>query len=202
MAHKRWLQAMKHFIPMAWFGRYEGRRADRRPVPCRPSLEMLESRTLLTVVTVDRLTDNASGSGGEGGNGMGDLRWCVEESLFRADTIDFSVNGTIHLAASLPTLTRNVSIEGPGAELMTVGRSAGSFRILTVPSGVTASISGLTITDGGISNAGARQDREPFSSGWVGTAPAAGLRKALQGGSLIALSSPASVPSSDFLSSP
>jgi hypothetical protein len=122
---------------------------------------MLESRTLLTTVTVDRLTDNNPTGGGEGGNGMGDLRWCVEESLFRADTINFSVTGTINLARSLPTLTRNVSIQGPAASLVTVACDSNlNDRVFTVATGVIVSISGLTITNstgvraGGISNAG------------------------------------------------
>jgi hypothetical protein len=68
----------------------------------RPRLEILEDRTLLSVCTVDRLTDNnPPGGGGEGGTGMGDIRWCVVESLFRADTINFEVTGIINLTAPL-----------------------------------------------------------------------------------------------------
>ncbi len=133
----------------------------RRSRSYRPRLEALETRELPSVCTVDRLTDNNPGGGGDGGNGMGDLRWCVTESLFRADTIDFSATGTINLAAALPTLTRGVSIDGPGANLLTVRRdTGGNYRIFTVASGVTASISGLTINNGvsdlgaGISNSG------------------------------------------------
>jgi hypothetical protein len=48
----------------------------------RPHLEVLEDRTLLTTVTVDRLTDNNPTGGGEGGNDRGDLRWCVVESVY------------------------------------------------------------------------------------------------------------------------
>ncbi len=141
----------------------------RKVCRCKPSrkepnsrlvLEPLESRTLLSVCTVDRLTDNNPAGGGEGGNGMGDLRWCAIESLFQADTIAFAVTGTINLAGALPTLTRGVNIDGPGTDLLTVRRdTGGNYRILTVASGVTASISGLTITNGaadggGISNSG------------------------------------------------
>jgi hypothetical protein len=119
----------------------------------RPYLETLETRDLLSGCTVDRLTDNNPAGGGKGGNGMGDLRWCVVESLFRADTIDFSTVGTINLAAALPALTRSVSIDGPGADLLTVRRgSGGNYRIFTVASGVTATISGLTITGGNTSD--------------------------------------------------
>jgi hypothetical protein len=84
---------------------------------------------------------------------MGDLRWCAIESLFQADTINFSVTGTINLAAVLPTLTRSVSIEGPGADLMTVRRdTGGNYRIFTVATGVTSNIAGLTITNGNTTN--------------------------------------------------
>jgi hypothetical protein len=126
---------------------------DRRPLFCRPQLEQLENRTLLSVCTVDRLTDNNPSGGGEGGNGMGDLRWCAIESLFRADIIDFSVTGTINLAAALPALTRSVSIDGPGENLMAVRRdTGGNYRIFSVGAGITVSISGLTITNGTVSD--------------------------------------------------
>jgi hypothetical protein len=116
---------------------------------------VLEDRSLLSTVTVNVLTDNNPTGGGQGGNGMGDLRWCILESLFRADTINFSVTGTINLAAPLATLTRSVSIEGPGADLLTVRRdTGGDYRIFTVGSGVTAGISGLTLTNGDVSGSG------------------------------------------------
>ena len=128
-------------------------KSTRLPRSYRPRVEPLESRTLLSVCTVDRLTDNNPTGGGEGGHGMGDLRWCVVESLFEADTIDFAVTGTINLAAALPTLTRNVSIDGPGADLLTVERYAGgNYRIFTVGAGVTVSISGLAIATGNVSD--------------------------------------------------
>jgi hypothetical protein len=129
--------------------------SSRLPPSFRPYLEALETRNRLSVCTVDRLTDNNTTGGGEGGNGMGDLRWCAIESLFQADSINFSVTGTINLAAVLPTLTRSVSIDGPGADLMTVRRdTGGGYRIFSVPSGVTADISGLTIANGNTTDSG------------------------------------------------
>src|SRR5262249_27926889 len=128
-----------HPVPGSW--------RDRRRRLYRPRLEALESRTLLSVCTVDRLTDNKPAGRGEGGNGMGDLRWCVIESVYQADTIDFAVTGTINLAAVLPTLIRSVSIDGPGADLVTVRRdSGGNYTIFYVAGGITAGITGLTIT--------------------------------------------------------
>ncbi len=118
-------------------------------------LEVLEDRTLLSVVTVDRLTDNKPFGGGEGGSGMGDLRWCVIESLFQADIINFAVTGTINLAAVLPALTRSVSLEGPGADLMTVRRdTGGNYRIFAIAENATVSLSGLTISNGHTSEGG------------------------------------------------
>jgi len=132
----------------------------RRPLPCRLRLEALEDRALLSVCTVDRLTDNNPVGGGEGGGGMGDLRYCITHAT-DGDDITFGVTGTINLAGALPSLTHNIGIYGPGADLATVRRdTGGNYGIFTVGTGVTASISGLTISNGdgvfggGISNFG------------------------------------------------
>jgi hypothetical protein len=85
----------------------------RRLRPCRPRLEALESRTLLSVCTVDRLTDNNPAGGGEGGNGMDDLRYWITNATDGND-IKFGVTGTINLTGALPDLTHSISIEGPG----------------------------------------------------------------------------------------
>ncbi len=139
-------------------------RSARRPQSHRPYLETLETRNLLSVCTVDRLTDNNPAGGGEGGNGTGDLRYCISHAA-DGDTITFNagVTGTINLAGALPDLTHSISIAGPGADLMTVRRGAGGdYRIFTVATGVTAAISGLTIANGdgsmcggGVLNSGA-----------------------------------------------
>jgi CSLREA domain-containing protein len=68
------------------------------------------------------------------------------------DMITFSVTGTIDLASILPPVASAMNISGPGAALLTVRRSTApgtpNFRIFTVFSGVTSTISGLTITNG------------------------------------------------------
>jgi predicted outer membrane repeat protein len=123
--------------------------------PNRPRLEALEDRSLLSLCTVDRLTDNNPTGGGEGSGTAGDLRWCSLESLFRADTINFSVTGTINLAAALPTLTRSTSIEGPGPNLLTVRRdTGGDYRIFSVDNNATVTISGLAIRNGHATSSG------------------------------------------------
>ncbi len=113
-------------------------------------LEALESRTLLSVCTVDRLSDNNPVGGGEGGNGRGDLRYCITHA---ADgniiTFDAGVAGTINLAGALPDLTQSVRITGPGADLLTVRRNAGgNYRIFTVAGSPAVTISGLTLANG------------------------------------------------------
>jgi CSLREA domain-containing protein len=65
-------------------------------------------------------------------------------------TIDFdpSVSGTINLGKTgLPDLTTNITITGPGSSILTVDGFFGNFHIFNIPGGVTASISGLTLTD-------------------------------------------------------
>src|SRR5262249_18257396 len=110
-----------------------------RPRSFRPAVEPLESRAVPSVCTVDRLTDLD-----EGKAGRGSLRYCAIESLFRADTIAFEVAGVINLTRPLPNLTRSVSIDGPGADRLTVRRdTGGNYRIFTVAAaGAVVSISG------------------------------------------------------------
>jgi hypothetical protein len=125
------------------------RRLDKAESPrsYRPYVEVLENRNLLSVCTVDRLTDNNPSGGGEGSNGMGDLRWCMSGT---ADTVNFAVTGSISLSGVLPKIARNVHIDGPGPTLLTVLRrtDSGDYGIFTVAERVTASISGLTISNG------------------------------------------------------
>lgn len=65
------------------------------------------------------------------------------------DTIGFSVAGTINLTGALPDLSKDVTINGPGADHLTVRRaSGGDYRIFTVKAGVTAFLSGLTVSNG------------------------------------------------------
>ncbi len=102
-------------------------------------------------------------------SGNGSLRSAVDcaNSNPDASTITFaaSVRGTINLTTigdtdatngnlgdSALVLTAPVTITGPGANLLTAGRSAATgtadFRILRVAKGVTATISGLAMSNG------------------------------------------------------
>ena len=104
---------------------------------------------------VDRLTDT-----GEGSDLSGDLRYCVNQAQ-NQDTVMFEVIGTINLSGTLPDLTQSISIQGPGADLLTVQRdTGGDYCVFTVSQGATVSISGLSIINGssdlggGIANSG------------------------------------------------
>ena len=76
------------------------------------------------------------------------------------DVVDFAPNvvGAIALSSTLPDLTSNIIIYGPGANLLSVERSAASgtpaFRILNVASGAIVTLSGLTIANGSSSSSG------------------------------------------------
>ncbi len=68
---------------------------------------------------------------------------------------------TINLQSALPSLSANLTIQGPGAGVVTVRRdTGGDYRIFRINNGTTVAISGLTISNGrsfdggGISNAG------------------------------------------------
>ena len=126
-------------------------RHDLRP-SFRPLLEALEIRTLLAVCTVDRLTDV-----GEGQGMVGDLRYCIEQanSLSGDDIITVVVTGTINLAGGLPSLSSNIDLQGPGANLVTIrGNLARMASIFKVDSGANVTLAGLTITSGNAQDGG------------------------------------------------
>lgn len=122
----------------------------------RPQLEALEDRWLPSQIglTVTSLADA----------GAGTLRAAIQTADASSPSdnfkIGFAVNGTIDLQSPLPGLDNSIAIQGPGAGSLTVERAAGtSFTsaIITVDSGQTASLSGLTVAngnEGGIDNAG------------------------------------------------
>ena len=54
--------------------------------------------------------------------GPGTLREAITlaNATAAADTIDFAVTGVIHIGSQLPTITAPLTINGPGAELLTI----------------------------------------------------------------------------------
>ncbi|HEU0209641.1 MAG TPA: S8 family serine peptidase [Candidatus Udaeobacter sp.] len=106
-------------------------------------------------LVVTTLSDSNNGSCG--------ATCSLRDAINIADTQNYTLihfatglQGTIQLSSALPPLNRNVIIEGPGANLLTVQRvSGGDYRIFTIGSGRVVNISGLTISNGkGTTNGG------------------------------------------------
>jgi hypothetical protein len=109
--------------------------------------ELLEDRTVLSTFTVLNLADSGDGS----------LRAAIAAAQTNpgADLIDFApaVQGTITLTSGRLLITGDVTIVGPGANMLTVSGNHSSqvFNILGGPdasTAITVDISGLTISDG------------------------------------------------------
>ena len=111
--------------------------------------------------TVNSTADAVDANPGNGvcadGTGNCTLRAAIMEANAHpgTDTTSFSVTGTISLTSPLPAIAADLTISGPGASALTVagaGPSTGS--VLVINAGVTANISGLTVTGGIGSGAG------------------------------------------------
>jgi hypothetical protein len=116
-----------------------------------PRLEALEERTVPSTLTVTSTADSGAGS----------LRAEIA-AAHSGDTINFApslAGQTITLTSGELDITKNLDIEGPGADQLTVSGNDAS-RIFDISEGVTATIAGLTLTGGratdgaGILNAG------------------------------------------------
>lgn len=73
-----------------------------------------------------------------------------------ADTIMFSVTGTITLGSALPNITDYLTIVGPGAANLTISGNK-TVRVLAVNPGITLNLQGVTVANGkggGIINSG------------------------------------------------
>src|SRR5687767_6481601 len=103
-------------------------------------------------VTLDGDCDTDAGTAGS----QCTLRAAIQETndIPGDDAISFSLppNSTITLDNALDAINGNLDISGPGANLLTVQRSASvatpQFRIFAINSGTTVTVSGLTVTNG------------------------------------------------------
>src|SRR5437870_3224666 len=82
-------------------------------------------------------------------SGPGSLRQALADAN-DGDTIDFAVSGTITLITGVLTVDKSVTISGPGAQSLAVNGNANS-SVFFIDSGISVSISGLTITNGNAS---------------------------------------------------
>ena len=105
----------------------------------------------LAVFTVTKTADTD--------DGVCDADCSLREAIALAqngDTITFSAlfntPQTIDLLTSLPNIGRSLTIQGPGANLLTIRRDSTNpnnrFRIFGFTSGITVALSGLTIANG------------------------------------------------------
>ncbi len=117
-----------------------------------------------TSFTVNDLGDTPDATPGDkicaDANGKCTLRAAVMEAnaitACSPLTINFSVTGVVNLASALPVLNHpNLTINGPGANLLTVRRDVvTAFRIFTINSGKTVTLNGLTISNGSATSGG------------------------------------------------
>jgi len=114
-------------IPMKNDNRIRGTKTKRSR---RASFEVLNSRVMLTTIAVTNLLDGPVTSAGDL---PGSLRQAIFDSnaLAGADVVDISVAGTISLTAGELTITDDVTITGPGAEVLEIDGN-GLSRILNV----------------------------------------------------------------------
>lgn len=71
------------------------------------------------------------------------------------DNTLFSASQTITVLSALPDITSSLTLNGTGANLVTVRRdTGGDYRIFTINSGQTVTLAGLTITGGNVTDIG------------------------------------------------
>ena len=123
-------------------------------------------RSFLVAVTSALLLGAVTGQGAtltvtsSGDSGAGTLRQAIlDASSSGGDTINFDLTGTITLTSGQLFIHKNLTISGPGANVLTVRRSpvggTPDFRIFSIGSGSNVTISGLTIRNGRDYNSGA-----------------------------------------------
>ncbi len=138
----------------SWQAGHRTWRRDQRDKRVRPTLTLLEERTLLSTLnlTVTTLADDPVTPT----SGQTTLRDAITQANASTDSqevISFAVDGTINLTSYLPILDNNISIDGPEASNLTVQRDfSASSSIFVVDIGVSVNLSGMTITGGYVSN--------------------------------------------------
>ena len=109
---------------------------------CLSALCLITLSTQAATISVTSTNDSGAGS----------LRQAIADSV-NGDTIDFdpSLNGqTITLVSDELLVSKNISINGPGPNNLTINGNH-AWRVFHVIGGVTATIDGLTITNGFVS---------------------------------------------------
>src|SRR5580704_7824562 len=115
-----------------------GSRPTLAPRSVLPHMEVLEDRSLPSTLTVTNLFDSGAGS----------LRAAIAVAN-SGDTIDFAhgLQGTITLTSGELPISDSVTIDGPGANKLSVSGNDAS-RVFDISGSASATIAGLTITQG------------------------------------------------------
>lgn len=122
----------------------------------RPAVDTLESREVPAVFTVNGLADTVTADGvlslreaisvNTGALAVNQLSAAEQAQISGPvgtnDRIQFSVGGDINLTADLPTLTKQLTIEGPGAGQLTIDGGL-QYRPFNVSAAGDVTVSGL-----------------------------------------------------------
>src|SRR5262249_59975192 len=137
MSFRSWLQNLRSAL--ATRRRQLRPRDSARAASHRPSLEILEDRTVPSTFTVLNPADSGDGS----------LRAMIAAAQDGDQIVfDHSLQGqTITLTSREPALTKSLDIEGLGADQLAVSGNHAS-QIFAISGGVTVTIAGLTISNG------------------------------------------------------
>lgn len=111
--------------------------------PNRETSSINAVAAMAATLIVDTTSDEGDGSCADGDCSLRDAL----ASASGGDMIQFTVTGTITLTLGELVIDRNLMIEGPGADRLTISGN-NSSRVFKISSGVTAMISGLTISNG------------------------------------------------------
>lgn len=145
MSFTSWLRNLRSALA---FGPVEGKHQRQRSLRAaahRPELEVLEDRSLPSTFTVLNLLDSGPDS----------LRAAVVAANANpgADTIDFATTGTIGLTSGQLNISDSLTINGPGANSLTVSSNHAS-RVFGIAGDPTVTIAGLTVANGSSSSGG------------------------------------------------
>jgi uncharacterized protein (TIGR03437 family) len=123
-------------------------------------------------------------------SGLGSLRAAITNANASSGgvTITFAVNGTINLLSALPALTQSMTITGPGASSLVID-GGGAVQVFNITTGITVTISGVTIQHGldtglgggGIANAGTLTLSSCVVTGNAATTEGGGIHNANTG---------------------
>jgi predicted outer membrane repeat protein len=140
MSFQSCLQSLRSTLAAGRGQRNHRRRGSPRAATHRPSLEVLEVRSLLSTFTVTNLLDSGPDS----------LRAAVASANANPgpDAIDLATTGTITLTSGQLSITDSLTISGPGIDALTIS-GGGASRVFLLPAGNrTVSIANLTVANG------------------------------------------------------